>query len=248
MSIVTLQKKLSWYPSILPTKAGTRDKRINKNKEREMQFIDRADAGKQLAKQLQDYANKSDVIVIGLPRGGVIPAFEVAQALNLPLDIVVPRKLGAPYNPELAVGAITEDGTIIFNESIMRQLNLSPTDLTPIIEAEKEEAARRLSLYRSSRPPLDMNGKTVLLVDDGIATGATMRAAIASARARGAKKIIVAIPVAPADTINLIKQEVDDLICLLTPIQFWGVGGFYNKFTQTTDNEVIELMQKAKAP
>jgi putative phosphoribosyl transferase len=211
-------------------------------------FKNRRDAGEQLAKALNHYAGKADTIVIGLPRGGVVTAFAVAHALKLPLDIVVPRKIGAPHNPELAVGAITEDGTTIFNHTIMHDLNLHPSQLQTTIEKEEQEAKRRLALYRQNRLPLNLAGKTALIVDDGIATGATMRAAIASARKRGAASIIVAAPVAPPTVIEQLKQEADEVICLIVTDQFWGIGDFYDQFAQTTDNEVITLMSKSRAP
>lgn len=210
-----------------------------------MQFKDRTDAGLKLAKKLQQFKGKTDTIVLGLPRGGVVTAYAIAKNLDLPLDIVVPRKIGAPGNPELAVGAITEDGTVIINQDIMHDLGLKPLMLTETIEQEKKEAQRRLTLYRDKRPLLELAGRTVILVDDGIATGATMRAAIASVQKQGAATIIVAVPVAPPDSFNLIKNEVDTIICLLVTADFAGVGAFYNHFKQTTDGEVIKLMKNS---
>ena len=207
-------------------------------------FKDRVDGGVQLAHALQKYANKPDIIVIGLPRGGVVPAAEVARILHAPLDIIIIRKIGAPDNPELAVGALTQDGQIVWNGALMRSLQLTPDGLTSIIESEKKEAARRLQLYRGNKPPLNLNNKIVLLVDDGIATGATIRAAIATARAHKAKKIVIAVPVAPPDTVDNLAQEVDEVICLHSPEYFTGVGAFYTQFAQTTDDEVIALLQK----
>lgn len=211
-----------------------------------MHFKDRTDAGLKLAQELQHYKGKNDTIVLGLPRGGVVTAYAIAHELDLPLDIVVPRKIGAPGNPELAVGAITEDGTAIFNQNIMHELGLKPSMLTQTIETEKKEAQRRLTVYRDKRPILELAGKTVLLVDDGIATGATMRAAIASVQKRGAASIIVAVPVAPPDAFELIKSEVDNIICLLVTPNFLGIGQFYDNFAQTTDEEVIALMKKSQ--
>lgn len=213
-----------------------------------MHFKDRTDGGKRLVPLLIQYAHKPNTLVIGLPRGGVVTAFAVAHALDLPLDIVVPRKLGAPHNPELAVGAITEDGTTIFNDTIMQQLHLSPPQLQQTIATEQQEAARRLSLYRHNRPPLQLQGKTVLIIDDGIATGATMQAAIASVRQKGASKIIVAAPVAPPSVIAQLEKEADDVVCLFATDQFWGIGDFYDQFAQTTDQEVIALLSKSRAP
>lgn len=207
-------------------------------------FKDRVEAGILLAQRLLEYKDKPDAIVIGLPRGGVVAAYEVAKILGLPLDIVVPRKIGAPQNQELAVAAIAEDGSLIINDELMNYLGLQLDDLQHLIETEKQESARRMKSYRAGRAPLELAGKTVILVDDGIATGATMRAALMSARSRGATSIIVAVPIAPAEVLDDIRTEVDDLICLETPEQFFGVGGFYQHFPQVEDQEVIELMRK----
>ena len=213
-----------------------------------MLFRDRGDAGKQLAQRLIAYKGKPETIVLGLPRGGVVPAYEVAKLLDLPLDIVVPRKIGAPHNPELAVAAIAEDGSIVINDQLMSDLGLQLDDLQNLITAEKKEAARRMKLYRAGRARLELAGKTVILVDDGVATGATMRAAIASVRSRGAKLVVVAVPVAPPEVLDEIRSEVDDLIFLLVPETFFGVGGFYQDFPQTEDLEVIDLMTQSKQP
>ncbi len=211
-----------------------------------MLFKDRSDGGKKLAVLLTEYKDFPDTIIIGLPRGGVVTAFEVSQALNLPLDIIVPRKIGAPTNPELAVGALTQEGDIVWNETLLKSLGLSVSDVAEIIEEEKAEASRRLRVYRGDLPPLDLNNKTVILVDDGIATGATMRAAIASARAQGAQKVVVAVPVSPPEALKRIKQEADKVICIETPEIFSGVGAFYKEFGQTEDQEVITLLNKAQ--
>ena len=194
-----------------------------------MRFKDRADAGRQLAHQLLQYKDSPDVMVVALPRGGVVTGFEIAQALGVPLDIVVPRKIGAPGQPELAVGALTEEGVPLLNELLIKKLGISDVDVRFTIEEEKKEAQRRLLLYRGDRNPLNLKGKIVILVDDGIATGATMRAAIATVRVRGAKKIIVAVPVSSPEILNEIGQEVDSVICLHTPEVFWGVSAFYNE-------------------
>jgi len=211
-------------------------------------FKNRIDAGRLLAQRLIEYKDNPEVIVLGLPRGGVVTAYEVARVLNAPLDIVVPRKIGAPQNQELAVAAIAEDGSLIINDELMNYLGLQLDDLQSVIEKEKQESARRMKLYRTGRHPLELAGKTVILVDDGMATGATMRAALLSVRSRGAKSIIVAVPVAPAEVLDDIRTEVDILICLLTPEQFFGVGGFYEEFPQVQDQEVIGLMQKSLKP
>lgn len=210
-----------------------------------MIFQDRVDAGRQLGEKLQQFKDVQNAIVIGLPRGGVPVAYEVAKALNAPLEVVVPRKVGMPGQPELAVGAVCEDGTVIFNDSLLRMAKLSPDDLQPIVEKEKQEAQRRLKEYRGGRPELDLKDKVVILVDDGIATGATMRAAIASAQAKGAQKIIVAVPVLPPDTLEALQDTVDEVIYLDAPAYFGAVGMFYRNFGQTQDDQVVALMEQA---
>lgn len=206
-------------------------------------FVDRKDGGKQLAQKLSAYKNQPDCLVIGLPRGGVVTAAEVAKELNLPLDIVVPRKIGAPFNEELAVGALAQDGQVVWNEDIMRSHHLAPEDLQDIIEKERKESHRRLSLYRSGKPPLNLKNKEVILVDDGIATGATMRAVIGFAKKEGAKKIIVAAPLATVDTLEKIEQEVDEVVVVTLPKIFLGISAFYDTFGQTEDDEVIQILQ-----
>lgn len=210
-----------------------------------IRFKDRIDGGKKLAMLLTSYKNNPDAIVIGLARGGVVTAYQVADLLHLPLDLIVPRKISAPNNPELAVGALTQEGGVIWNDALLKQLGLTATDLAENIEKEKKESARRLTLYRKNRSPLNVKNKMVILVDDGMATGATMQAAIASVRFAGAKKIIVALPVASSHALKKIKKEADEIVCVLVPENFWGVSSFYNHFVQTTDEEVITLMQNA---
>jgi putative phosphoribosyl transferase len=209
-----------------------------------MIFNDRTDAGKQLSKHLTKFKGKSDTIIIGLPRGGVVTAYEIAKNLSLPMDIIAPRKIGAPYNPELAVGAVTEDGSIILNNDIMASLDLKLSDIKATIDQEKHESERRINLYRKGRKDLDLKGKTVILVDDGIATGATMHAAVASAKARKAKTIIIAVPVASPQAIEQIRPLVDDIICLIATDQFFGISAFYKYFPQIEDEQVIELMNR----
>ncbi len=207
-----------------------------------MRFKDRKDGGAQLAQSLLQYKDQPDTIVIGLPRGGVITAAEVAKKLNLPLDIMVPRKIGAPFNEELAVGAVTQDGDVVWNESILKTAHLEPSDLIDTIQKEKKESARRLLAYRGNKPILNLENKTVIIVDDGIATGATMRAAIASAKKQQAKKIVVATPVSTPETLQNIGQEVADVVSVLMPTAFLGISAFYESFPQTTDEEVIALL------
>ncbi len=207
-----------------------------------MNFVDRVDSGKQLAQKLTAYRDDPNAIVIGLPRGGVVTAAQVAHELNLPLDIVVPRKIGAPFNEELAVGAVTQDGQVVWNESIVKSHHLTPEDLADTIEKERKESKRRLQLYRRDRPPLQLKDKVVIFVDDGIATGATMRAAIAYAKQQGAKKIIAATPVATVDTLEVISKEVDEVVSVILPKIFLGISAFYESFPQTPDEEVIALL------
>ncbi len=208
-------------------------------------FIDRVDAGKQLAKKLMHYKDDPEAIVLGLPRGGVVTAYEVATALNVPLDIIVPRKIGAPSSPELAVGAVTQNGEIVWNDELMKTLHLTEADLADIIEKERRESVRRLRVYRGDRPKLQLQDKIAILVDDGVATGATMRAAIASARARGAKRIVAATPLSTLEAMERIEREVDECVCVLLPKIFLGISAFYDEFAQTTDEEVIELLKMA---
>ena len=204
------------------------------------QFKDRIDAGNQLVSVLQKYAHAKNTIVVGLPRGGVVTAYAVAQGLGLPLDIVVPRKVGAPDQPELAVGAVAEDGSVIFNDDIMSILGLSPDDMRESIERETQEAQRRLRVYRAGMEPRDFKGKTVIVVDDGIATGATMRAALASLHAQGVASLIVAAPVAARGALDSLNAK--EIYCPLISDYFPGIGYFYQSFAQTTDQEVIDLL------
>lgn len=211
-----------------------------------MTFKNRAYAGQKLSKILGKYQKAANTIVIALPRGGVAVGFEVAKALNLPMDIVVPRKIGAPGNPEFAIGAITESGEGIFDEATIAAYGITKSYLDHEMEKEKIEAERRLKLYRGSRPPLNLKNKTVIIVDDGLATGLTMRAAIKTVKKMDAAKIIVAIPVTPPDTAELIKKEVDEIIYLDAPPFFGAVGAFYDEFPQTHDEEVIDLLKKSE--
>jgi putative phosphoribosyl transferase len=211
----------------------------------ERRFENREEAGKRLAKALLEYRGKAPVI-FAIPRGGVVTAYEIAKILDAPLDIIIPRKIGAPRNQELAIGAVTEDGTTILNRHLVTMLDISDA----YIESEKtkqiEEIKRRVKTYRGEHPPKDFEGKIVILVDDGIATGATVRAAIHSLRKGNPSSIVVAIPVGPPDTINELKQEVDKLICLITYEPFFAIGQFYVDFSQVPDQDVINLLKKTK--
>ena len=207
-----------------------------------MIFKDRQDAGKKLAQSLLAYRDQPETWVLGLPRGGVVVASEVAKHLHLPLDILVIRKLGAPDNPEFAIGAVDEKGHALFNEGVLEDLGISEVYKKEILEKEKKEAEHRLHLYRKNRPPLDFKDKTVILIDDGLATGATMRAAVYSAKAKKAKKVIVAVPVAAPSSLEKLQGEADEVIYLDAPYFFGAVSSFYERFDQTTDEEVIELL------
>lgn len=204
--------------------------------------MNRIDAGQQLAHKLWGYQGDPKAVVIGLPRGGVVVAAEVAKVLQLPLDIVVPRKIGAPGNPEFALGALTEEGEPVFQESIQRY-DIPEEYLTMAILKEKQEAQRRLKVYRGDRAPLNLSHKTVLLIDDGVATGATMRAAIVSSFKKGADKVVVAAPVIAPDTLQVLEKEASEVVFLHTPEHFSAVGQFYQEFEQSTDTEVIQILK-----
>jgi len=210
-----------------------------------LRFKNRVDAGEKLAKALEaDFANKKNTIVVALPRGGVPVAYPISQALNAPLDIVVPRKIGAPFHQEYAIGAITQDKEGYFNEEAIRELGVTRDYIEKEVEKQAKEAQRRLRVYRGSRPPQHFEGQNVILVDDGIATGSTMKAAIMSMKAKKPAQIILAVPVAPSDSLNELKDLVDRVVCLATPYPFYAVGNFYDDFSQTEDEEVLELMNR----
>ena len=208
-----------------------------------MRFADRYQAGRRLAEELRSFADE-DVVVLGLPRGGVPVASEVAQALDAPLDVIVVRKLGVPYHPELAMGAIGEGGARVINRSVVENAGVSEVELGEVEARESQELERRSTRFRAGRERLDVTGRTVLVVDDGIATGATVLAACDVARAQGATRVVVAAPVAPAGTAERLADVADDVVILHTPSGFLGVGQFYDDFTQTADDEVVELLRK----
>ncbi len=197
-----------------------------------------------MAEALEKFKNAANTVIMALPRGGVVVGYEVAKKLNLPMDIVVPRKIGAPGNPEFAIGAITETGEGVFDEMTVGAYGITESYLQNEIEKEKVEAGRRLKLYRGSRSPFDLKNKTAIIVDDGLATGLTMRAAIKSVEKMGAAKIIVATPITSPEAAELIKKEVHEIIYLEAPAFFGAVGSFYEEFGQTTDDEVINLIKK----
>jgi predicted phosphoribosyltransferase len=208
-------------------------------------FKDRADAGKKLVKELSKYANRSDVLILALPRGGVPVAFEVAKELNVEMDIFIVRKLGVPGNEELAMGAIASDNIRVLNEDVVSSYQISEKTIDIVAVREIRELERRESAYRGNRPKPEIKGKTVILIDDGLATGATMRAAVAALKTKNPAKIVVAVPTAAADTCMFFKEKVDEIICVATPEPFYGVGAWYDDFSQTTDKEVCDLLDKA---
>lgn len=206
-----------------------------------MLFRDRKDAGEKLAQKLLGFSDSKDTIILALPRGGVVVAKEVSLALNLPLDIVVPRKIGAPYNPELAIGAICED-EIFLNDDLVSMLAVDESYLKNTIEAEKKEAQRRKVLYRKGKKAPVLKNMNIILIDDGIATGATIIASIKYLKTKKPKRLIVAVPVAPVETVSQVSQMCDEVLSLYTPTNFFAIGQFYDDFAQTTDSEVIELL------
>jgi putative phosphoribosyl transferase len=211
-------------------------------------FADRIEAGRKLAEQLKAYAGREDVIVLGVPRGGVPVAFEVATALKAPLDILVLRKLGVPWQEELAFGAIAQGGVRVLDRKIMQMLNLTTAEVERVAAKEQVELERREKAYRGDRPPLDVRGRTVVLVDDGIATGSSMRAAIAALRQMAPARIVLAVPVAPPSTCDRLRTEVDDLVCIDMPESFYAIGQFYLDFSPVGDREVTDLLARAAGP
>jgi predicted phosphoribosyltransferase len=205
-------------------------------------FADRAEAGRMLGEALSVYAGRIDVLVLALPRGGVPVAYEIARMLAVPLDIWLVRKLGAPGQEELAMGAMAGTDTLVLNKEIIKLLNIDEASINAAIARERTELERRNKLYRRGMPAPDIQGKTIILVDDGLATGATMHAAIVSLRNAGAARIVVAVPVGTTSACRKIRQEADDLVCLYTPEPFFGVGQWYDNFMQTADEEVLALL------
>ena len=212
-----------------------------------MIYRDRTDAGKQLAARLADYADREDVLVLALPRGGVPVAYEVAKALRSPLDIFLVRKLGVPGHEELAMGAIATGGVSVLNDDVINYLRIPGEVIDAVAADELRELERRERAYRGDRPEPDVRGKTIILVDDGLATGSTMRAAASALRQQNPARIVVAVPVSAPQTCNEYRMGVDEIICASTPEPFMGVGQWYRDFSQTTDEEVRELLARADA-
>lgn len=209
-------------------------------------FRDRADGGRQLARLLRDYRQSESTVVLGLPRGGVVTAFEVAKQLDLPLDVVVVRKVGTPGQEELAMGAVAR-GVRIENSSVIHMARVSAAEFDRACRREEVEVERREKTFRAGRAPLDLKGKIAIIVDDGLATGATMKAAIASVKKQGAAKIVVAVPVAAADSLMELDRDVE-YVCVLEPYDFLAVGVWYEDFPQTSDSEVRSLLDRARVP
>jgi putative phosphoribosyl transferase len=210
-------------------------------------FWNRIDAGRRLAARLFQYKNRLDVTVLALPRGGVVIGYEIASALNAPLDVMIVRKLGFPGQPELAVGAVAETGSVVLNEDLMAESRLSEEVLKPEIDRQKMEIEKSVAIYRAGRRLPDLHGMTVILADDGVATGATIKAAISALKEQKAANLVVSLPVGPLETIEVLRQMVNEVICLETPLAFMAVSMHYLDFTQVSDSEVVDLLQRLAA-
>jgi predicted phosphoribosyltransferase len=208
-------------------------------------FRDRRDAGRRLAAKIAFYAGRPDAIVLALPRGGVPVAYEIARALALPLDLFLVRKLGVPSRPELAMGAVAAGDVRVINDEIVHQLAISEAEIAEVGARERDELARRTRLYCGDRPPPDLRGRAVILVDDGLATGATMRAAVAAARRQHPARLVVAVPTAAPDTLARLAGQADEVVSVISPEPFIAVGYWYEDFTQTSDDEVRALLARA---
>lgn len=209
-------------------------------------YRDRVDAGQQLARELSDYAGRGDAIVIALPRGGVPVGFEVAKALNLPLDVLAVRKIGVPGKEELAMGAVASGGIRVLNQSVIDMYKIVGSMIDEATEMARDELERCESIYRSGMPPLNVEGKTVILVDDGIATGTTIRAALAALRRLKPARIVVSAPTAQATVCDQLDQEADEVLCAMTPVPFLRVATWYQYYCQTSDEDVRALLEEAK--
>jgi putative phosphoribosyl transferase len=208
-------------------------------------YRDRTHAGRELASKLLEYAGTPDVIVLALPRGGVPVAFEVAKALRAPLDVFIVRKLGVPGHDEYAMGAIATGGVRVLDDRVVRAARVTRAELDAVTAAEQRELERRERQYRGDRSPPEVAGRTVILVDDGLATGSTMRAAVEALRQEGAARVVVAVPIAPPETCDAFREIVDDIVCARTPEPFYAVGLWYEDFSQTTDDEVRQLLERS---
>jgi putative phosphoribosyl transferase len=208
-------------------------------------FRDRREAGRKLAERLSSYAGQADSIVLALPRGGVPVGYEIARALNIELDVFLVRKLGAPGREELAMGAIASGGIRVLNEEVVSSLGIAPETIDRVAAEEAQELERRSRAYRAARPPLDLRSRTVILVDDGLATGSTMRAAVEAVRSQSPRRIVVAVPTASPEVCADFESRVDQVVCLITPEFFYAVGLWYENFDQTADHEVKALLDLA---
>jgi len=208
-------------------------------------FKDRRDAGRKLAQKLSAYAGRPNVLILALPRGGVPVAYEVARALNAPLDVFIVRKLGLPGREELAIGAIASGGVRVLNNDILRMLSVPEEVINFVVKRETQELQRRERLYRGDQPSPDVRDRTVILIDDGLATGASMRAAVAGLRAQHLAQIVIAVPTAAPEACDAFQGEVDEVICAITPELFYGVGRWYEDFSQVSDEEVRVLLEQA---
>jgi putative phosphoribosyl transferase len=230
--------------------AGSRNETVSAARDgsASRRFRNRSEAGRILARELADYAGRDDVVVLALPRGGVPVGYELAKELGAPLDVFVVRKVGVPGYEELAMGAVATGGVLVLDERMVRRLGISAAEVERAVAAEQRELERRETAYREGREPPDLEGKTVILVDDGLATGASMRAAALAVRRHNPARVVVAVPLAAAETCNEFRDEVDEVVCALTPAPFYAVGLWYDDFSQTTDEEVRELLARAAAP
>jgi putative phosphoribosyl transferase len=206
-------------------------------------FDDRGDAGRRLAERLLPVADE-DPVIVALPRGGVPVAKEVAVALGAPLEILAVRKLGAPANPEYGIGAVAEDGSCVVDTEVVKQLGIDDDTLESIIAAETAELGRRVSAYRGDRPPIGLAGRTVIVVDDGVATGVTDTAALRAVRRQEPRRLILAVPVSAPDSVSSLRAEADEVVCLSTPPLFYGVGMHYHDFSQVSDREVVSILEE----
>lgn len=211
-------------------------------------FADRRDAGLQLAEKLKHYKSCKGVLILALPRGGAVTGFEIARVIGAPLDVLIVRKIGFPGQLELAVGAVSETGTIVLNQHIISDGEVSQKYIEDEIAAQKKEIDRRMRLYRGGRRLEKVEGKTIILVDDGVATGATMKAGIATLREEKIEKLIVAVAVSPLETADELRNMADEFICLYTPSDFMAVGNYYRDFSQVTDEEVAEILRESRVP
>lgn len=209
-------------------------------------FTDRVDGGRRLAEALAHWRGRADVVVLALPRGGVPVAYEVARALGAPLDVMVVRKLGLPQQPELAMGAIASGGVRVLNTEVIESLGVSEQTIEAVAERERRVLEERERAYRGAHPAVELRDRTVILVDDGLATGASMRAAVAAARQRGGRTIVVAVPVAARETVDEFRREVDEVVAVLTPVAFSAVGAWYEDFSETSEETVRDLLTRIR--